>query len=77
MAYSKLDVSLGCNFDMVQSKFDLVVLVKCQLLVSISSDTTVAELIKHVTDKPYFLEQVYTEQRKLISSSQRSTIFIL
>jgi len=32
---------------------------------SVHTDTTIAELIKNVTDKRYFLEQLYTEQSKL------------
>lgn len=28
------------------------------------ADTTVAELVKNVVDKGYFLEQIYAEQRK-------------
>ena len=35
-------------------------------------DTTVAELIKNVTDKKNFLEQIYTEQRmQLIGERER------
>ena len=30
------------------------------------SDTTIAELIKTITDKTYFLEQIYTEQSQCV-----------
>ena len=45
----------------------LLLSVSIFLIICSFADTTIAELIKHVTDKPNFLHQVYTEQRELLS----------
>ena len=44
------------------------------MLLLLFTDTTVAELIKGVTDKQTFLEMIYTEQRECVDNKHPPTV---